>query len=60
MNKILARKSGWLIAVKVLRETPKAYIVEAYDENKEIRVSKNSTSEGLFNDTLEAIDWIRY
>jgi hypothetical protein len=44
----------------VLRETPKAYIVEAYDENKEIRVSKNSTSEGLFNDTLEAIDWIRY
>ena len=55
---ILATKSGWLIGVELLRKTPKAYIVKAWDEKKERRVPKDSKSEKLFDCTDRAQEWI--
>lgn len=54
---ILATQSGWLIAVKLIRETPNAWIVKARDEKWERRVSKNDDRQCVFNNTDEAIAW---
>lgn len=58
MRKILGRKSGWLIGVDVVSETPKAFIVKALDEKKLRRVSKASKTEKLFDSTGDAEKWI--
>lgn len=56
---ILATKSGWLIACKLLRETPKAFIVEYTDDKgNEVRISKSDQNRKLFNSTDEAITWM--
>lgn len=60
-SKILATASGWLIATKVIRETPKAFICEHEDNRgrlKEHRVSKSGLTQRLFDNTDEALAWI--
>lgn len=56
---IIATKSGWLIAATILRETPKAFIVEYSDEKgKERRINKNDHLKGVFNSVDEALEWM--
>ncbi len=55
---ILATKSGWLIATKLIRETPKTWLVKPVDEKKPFRVSKKDTSRALFNDVDSALAWM--
>lgn len=54
---ILATKSGWLIAVSLVRETPKAFIVKARDERRGRRVPKGDQRQKLFSNTTEAMAW---
>lgn len=54
---ILATKSGWLIAVDVVRETRKATIVKARDEKRERRIPKDSEQQKLFSGVDEAMTW---
>jgi len=55
---ILATKTGWVICVELIRETPKAYVVNVTDEKRERRVPKESNAEKLFDCTDDAIAWI--
>lgn len=54
---ILATKSGWLIAAKLIRETPKAFIVQAVDEKEPRRVEKSDKSRGIFENCDQAMAW---
>lgn len=54
---ILATKSGWLIAVQLVRETPKAHIVKATDEWKERRIPKDDPNQKLFDSVDDAMRW---
>ena len=56
-GKILATKSGWLIAVEVLRETRKAFVVRERDSGRERRVEKDSSHQALFDDCDQAMAW---
>ncbi len=56
---ILAKKSGWMIGVLVLRETEKATIVKAWDTKRELRIPKDDEKQKLFECTGEAESWIR-
>lgn len=58
MRKILAKKTGWLIGVDVIKETPKAHVVKAWDEKRERIVPKDAVNEKLFDSTGEAQKWI--
>lgn len=58
MRKILANKSGWLIGVDVINETPEAHVVKAWDEKNERTVLRNSNTERLFDCTDDAEKWI--
>lgn len=57
---ILATRSGMMIACKLVRETPKAWIVnyndKAYPDN--VRVDKNSSTRKLFDSLDEALEFI--
>jgi len=55
---ILAKKSGWLIGVLVVRETAKATIVKAWDEKRERRIPKDDENQKLFECTDAAQKWI--
>lgn len=56
---ILVTKSGWLIAVKVIRETPKGYVIKDIEKGaKERRISKADPSRKLFDNTDAAILWM--
>lgn len=55
---ILAKKSGWMIGVIVLRETAKATIVKAWDTKREMRIPKDDENQKLFECTTEAEKWI--
>jgi hypothetical protein len=55
---ILATKSGWLIGVEIVRQTPTAFIVRAWDEKRERRVQKDSEEKKLFDCTKKATIWI--
>jgi hypothetical protein len=55
---ILAKKSGWMIGVLIVRETEKAVIVKAWDDKKERRIPKDDNSQKLFECTTEAQKWI--
>lgn len=54
---ILATKSGWLIAVRVLRETQSAFVVKAIDEKRQRRISKADDNQRLFENTDQALAW---
>lgn len=58
MGKILATKQGWLIGVDVIRETPKATIVKAWDEKRERLVPNDDQNQKLFDCTDAAQKWI--
>jgi hypothetical protein len=58
LRRILATKSGWLIAVQILRETPKAFIVKEVGQKGEKRVSKDSKNSKLFAGVDEAVEWM--
>lgn len=55
---ILAKKSGWMIGVLIVREAEKAVIVKAWDDKKERRIPKDDNSQKLFECTTEAQKWI--
>lgn len=55
---ILAKKSGWMIGVLVVRETEKATIVQAWDDKKERRIPKDDSKQKLFECTNAAQKWI--
>ena len=56
---VVASKSGLLIAAKLLRETPKAFIVEYVDDKgKERRISKADKKRKVFESVYDALDWI--
>lgn len=55
---ILAKKSGLMIGVLVLRETEKAIIVRTWDKKRERRVPKADKNQKLFECTSEAEKWI--
>jgi hypothetical protein len=56
---ILATKSGWLISVKVIRETPKGYVIRDCEKGaRERRISKSDLSRKLFESTDEALEWM--
>lgn len=54
---ILATRTGWLIAVQLIRETPKAHIVKALDEKRERRVPKSDERQKLFGNVEDAMRW---
>lgn len=54
---ILATQTGWLIAVDLIRETPKAQIVKASDEKRERRVSRTDPKQKLFDSVDDALRW---
>lgn len=58
---ILATKTGWLIGCDYLRETRKATFVRAWDSkgSAQRRIEKNSETEKLFNNTDDAMAWIK-
>ncbi|MNR39599.1 hypothetical protein D3C85_1578210 [compost metagenome] len=55
---ILASMSGMLIAVTLVRETPKAFIVKPRDAVNEIRVAKDNDKRKLFDTVSEAYAWL--
>lgn len=55
---ILASKNGLLCACKIIRETPKAWIVQYIGEKKkETRVPKDS-GRSMFSDVDDALRWV--
>ena len=55
---ILASKSGWLIAGKVIKETSKSWHFKPVDSEHTQIISKYSDFTALFNDVKEAMKWI--
>lgn len=56
---ILASSNGLMCAVKIIRETPKAWIVQCIGEKKkETRVPKNAGRQ-MFGNVPDAERWIR-
>ena len=57
---ILANRSGMMIACKLVRETPKAWIVNYNDKAypDDVRVDKNSPTRKLFDSVDEALEFI--
>lgn len=57
---ILAYRNGWLIACKVVRETPKGKFVTNSDDplKREYYIRNAEKHRKLFVDTDKAIDWI--
>ena len=55
---ILAKKSGWMIGVLVLRENEKATIVKTWDTKRELRIPKDDLRQKLFECTDAAQKWI--
>lgn len=57
---ILANRSGMMIACKLIRETPKAWVVNYNDKAypNDVRVDKNSVTRKLFTSVDEALEFI--
>ena len=56
---ILARKSGWLIAVKVVSETDTYIEVLEIGKSESIIICKTPNIE-LFDNVADAVEWIRF
>lgn len=57
---ILANRSGMMAVCKLVRETPKAWIINYNDKAcpEDVRVAKNDTTYGLFASVDEALEFI--
>lgn len=55
---IIARKSGLMIAVKLVAENDTHYILQPLDQKAPIKVKKNSDKEKIFESAWKAVDWI--
>ena len=55
---ILVRKSGWLIGLRSVRETPKAFLCLPLDSHREIRVSKDDPDQSLHENLETAKQWL--
>ena len=56
---ILATKSGWLVAVKVVSETDTSVEVLEIGKSESIIICKTPNIE-LFDSVADAVEWIRF
>ena len=57
-GRILARRSGMMIAVRILHETERGAMVSYADNGVEVWISKANRHAKLFPDTDQAMAWI--
>lgn len=56
---ILATKEGWLIRVRILRETPSTISYSCVDEpGSEYTISKHDSNQKIFDNAEDAEAWI--
>lgn len=56
---ILAKKNGWLIAVKIVRKTRSGAHVQAVDSDRTTFVSLRDTNSKLCEDVAEAAAFVK-
>lgn len=56
---IHAKKSGMMISVMVIDETPADWYIHARDEKRPKRISKNGKQGRVFNSVADAEAWVR-